>query len=61
MNLVTEIVHYFGIACLIASLLMRILPTPEEINWKPYSIIHGMIHRASLNLPSGGSNANAAK
>ncbi len=65
MNTVTEIVHYFGLVCLIASLLLRILPAAEEIGWKPYSIFIGMVRRASLNLPqnrppSGGRDGATA-
>ncbi|GEM_PF-6673006 len=48
----TEILHYFGLICLIASLLMRILPLPSEIPWTPYRIFYGIVRRASLNLPT---------
>jgi hypothetical protein len=48
----TEILHYFGLICLAASLLMRILPAPSEISWKPYAVLYGIIRCASLNLPS---------
>ena len=65
MNIMTEIVHYFGLICLISSLLLRVLPSAEEIGWKPYAIILGMIRRASLNLPgeriAGGQDASPAK
>jgi hypothetical protein len=47
----TQILHYIGLTCLAASLLMRILPTPEEIDWKPYAVFYGIVRRASLNLP----------
>ena len=47
----TEILHYFGLICLAASLLMRILPAPCEINSKAYAIVYGIIRRASLNMP----------
>lgn len=63
MNSVTIIIHYFGLVCLVASLLLRILPAPEEIAWKPYTVLHGVVVRASLNTPvqTGGSNANPSK
>jgi hypothetical protein len=48
----TEILHYFGLICLVASLLMRILPAPCEIRWKPYAVLYGIVRRASLNLPA---------
>jgi hypothetical protein len=60
MNAVTEILHYFGLICLIASLLLRILPSPEEINWKPYTVFHGIVRRASLNLPTVPTGENHA-
>jgi len=50
MNHVTEIVHYFGLVCLVASLMIRVLPDPQEVNWRPYSILHGIVRRASLNV-----------
>jgi hypothetical protein len=48
----TEILHYFGLACLIASLLMRVLPAPSEIGWPAYAVFYGIVRRTSLNLPS---------
>jgi hypothetical protein len=48
----TQILHYVGLICLAASLLMRILPTPDEIGWKPYAVLYGIVRRASLNLPA---------
>ena len=60
----TEIIHYFGLVCLVASLLIRVLPGPEEIAWKPYSILYGIVRRASLNLPGntpGGPRADSPK
>ncbi len=48
----TQILHYFGLICLTASLLMRILPVPSEIDSKAYAVVYGIIRRASLNLPS---------
>ena len=48
----SEILHYFGLICLVASLLMRVLPVPGEISWKPYAILYGIVRRASLNLPA---------
>lgn len=50
MNAMTEVVHVFGLICLVSSLLIRILPSPPEINWRPYSILYGIIRRASLNV-----------
>ena len=61
MNAMTEIVHYFGMICLVSSLLLRVLPEAEEIGCKPYSVVLGMIRRASLNLPAGGPNVNNSK
>jgi len=58
MNTMAEILHYFGMLCLLASLLIRILPPPEEIAWKPYSVFHGIVRRASLNLPANSPNGN---
>jgi len=60
MNVITEILHYFGLICLVASLLLRILPAPEEINWQPYAVFHGMVRRASLNLPTVSTGDNHA-
>jgi len=48
----TQILHYIGLICLAASVLMRILPPPEEIGWKPYAVLYGIVRRASLNLPA---------
>jgi hypothetical protein len=58
----TQILHYIGLICLAASLLMRILPTPEEVGWKPYVIFYGIVRRASLNrpVPSGAGPFVAA-
>ena len=51
----TEIIHYFGLVCLAASLLIRLLPDPQEINSKAYAVFYGVVRRASLNLPNGNS------
>ena len=64
MNTMTEFLHYFGVTCLVASLLIRVLPAPEEIDWKPYAVFYGIVHRASLNLPNlqnGGRHADTEK
>jgi hypothetical protein len=58
----SEILHYFGLICLVASLLMRILPAPSEISWKPYAVLYAIVRRASLNLPAPDtSNADPKK
>ena len=54
-----EIIHTFGVICLVASLLIRILPSPEEISSRHYRIFYGVIRRCSLNAGSGG-NGNAS-
>ena len=50
-QIAVEIVHLFGTACLVASLLVRILPAPDEIGSRGYSVFYGVIHRCSLNAP----------
>ena len=63
----TEILHYFGTICLLASLLFRLLPAPEDIHSRCYSIFYDVVRRASLNLPSApivpttGTNATSTK
>lgn len=61
MNAMMQLIHYFGLVCFCASLLIRVLPAPQEISWKPYAIFYEVVHKASLNLPSptpGGGDAN---
>jgi hypothetical protein len=45
-----EIIHAFGTVCLVASLLIRVLPTPEEIPARWYAVIYGVVRRCSLNV-----------
>ncbi len=56
-----EIIHVFGVICLIASLLIRILPTPDEISSWHYKIAYGIIRRCSLNAPNGGNTNGSAQ
>jgi hypothetical protein len=44
-----ETIHFFGIICLVASLLIRVLPTPEEIPARSYSVFYAVLRRCSLN------------
>ena len=48
-----EIIHTFGIICLAASLLIRVLPLPEEIPSRHYRIFYDVIRRCSLNAGNG--------
>jgi hypothetical protein len=57
----TEILHYFGLICLVASLLMRVLPLPGEISWTPYAVFYGIVRRASLNLPTSNATDTTPK
>ena len=52
-----ETIHYFGIICLVASLLVRVLPTPEEIPTRFYSVLYAVLRRCSLNtaMPATGN------
>ena len=52
-----EAIHFFGIICLVASLLIRVLPTPEEIPARFYSVLYAVIRRCSLNtaMPASGN------
>ena len=55
-----EIVHWFGTICLVASLLVRILPRPDEIPSRVYSVMYNVVRRCSLNI-RGNSNGGPAK
>ena len=48
-----EIIHTFGIICLVASLLIRVLPLPEEIPSRHYRIFYDVFRRCSLNAGNG--------
>lgn len=52
-DILSAIPQYLGVICLVASLLLRLLPTPEEISvGKWYAVLYAFIHKAALNVPS---------
>lgn len=39
---------FFMGACFVATLLIRVIPTPPEIDWKPWAVIYKTVERFSL-------------
>lgn len=61
-DLLVEVTHWFGTICLIASLAIRVLPTPEEIPARAYRVLYNTIRRFSLNAAwQVGRNGNGPK
>lgn len=44
-----EVIHWFGTVCLVASLLVRVIPLPEEIPWRGYRVLYNVLRRCALN------------
>lgn len=50
-QLVLEVIHWTGTAYLlgsiVASTLVRFVPPPEEIRWRPYAVFYNTLQRLS--------------
>jgi len=46
---VIEFIHWAGSACLIASIVVKFIPTPEEITAPWYGIAYNVLRRMSVN------------
>lgn len=56
-----EAIHWIGTAVLMASLLIQIMPTPEEIPNKVYLVIFNTIRRtANLKMSASWKNGNGS-
>lgn len=43
--------------CFVATLLIKVLPTPQEITWKPYQVLFNTVQRFSLVRRNCGPTA----
>ena len=51
--------YWYTAASTVATVLVMILPPPMDIEWKPYTIVFGMIQRLSIHRPAYDADARA--
>ena len=44
-----EVIHWLGFACLLASIVVKFIPTPQEIKANWYQIFYNTLRRMSVN------------
>ncbi len=53
-----ELLHWLGSACLVSSVIIRFIPTPEEITAHWYLVLYNVIRRMSINSTWTPRNGN---
>ena len=59
-SFLVEVVKWYGVVCVVCSLGLRLMPSPEEIPSRTYTVIYNVLRRGALNAPwtPGGTRNN---